>query len=176
MAIDTKSFEMQLKAGLVEIREQAQEVLVDTALEIMRDTIMATPVDNGALRSNWRMAVDSTDTDYDESHVKGEGLSAATTLAAKIKSYGTQFDHITISNNLPYAKVVEYGGYPNPPKLGTRVGAKKDKDGKVTEAAYYEIRSEGGYSKQAPKGMFRISLLKFNSIARKHAKKRMGKK
>ena len=157
MAIDTKSFEMQLKAGLVEIREQAQEVLVDTALEIMRDTVMATPVDNGALRSNWRMAVDSTDTDYDESHVKGEGMTAATTLAAKIKSDGTQFDHIAISNNLPYAKVVEYGGYPNPPKTDS---------GKTV----------GGYSKQAPKGMLRISLLKFNSIARKHAKKRMGKK
>ncbi len=157
MAIDTKNFSLQIKTGLVEIKEQAQEVLVDTALELVRNTITATPVDDGALRSNWRMAADSTDTGYDESHVKDEGLSAATTLAAELKEDGKEFEYITISNNLPYAKTVEYGLYPDPPKVDT---------GKTV----------GGYSKQAPKGMFRTSLLKFHSIARKHAKAKMGKK
>ena len=157
MAIDTKSFSLQIKTGLVEIKEQAQEVLADTAFEILQNTVMATPVDDGALRSNWRMAADATDTDYDESHVKNEGLSAATTLVAELKEDGKEFEYITISNNLPYAKTVEYGLYPDPPKVDT---------GKTV----------GGYSKLAPKGMFRTSLLKFHSIARKHAKEKMGKK
>lgn len=44
-----------------------------------------------------------------------------------------------ISTGVPYAPVVEYGLYPNPPKGG-------------------KGKTEGGYSKQAPQGMVRISI------------------
>ena len=53
---------------------------------------------------------------------------------------------VYIQNNLPYASVIEFGGYPNPVKRGTRV----KKDGKWV----YEIRSSGGFSIQAPTGVY----------------------
>ena len=46
-----------------------------------------------------------------------------------------------MANNLPYARVVEYGGYPNPPKSPT---------GKTVN----------GFSKLAPAGMVRINIRK----------------
>lgn len=45
----------------------------------------------------------------------------------------------SISTGVPYAPVVEYGLYPNPPKSG-------------------KGKTEGGYSKQAPQGMVRTSI------------------
>lgn len=47
--------------------------------------------------------------------------------------------HFTVSNDKPYALVLEYGLYPNPPKGGK---------GKTID----------GYSTQAPKGFARISI------------------
>ena len=157
MAIDTKSFEMQLKAGLVEIREQAQEVLIETGLEIFKNSILDTPVDDGSLRANWHFDVDKVNTDTDTSKTSNEGLKAGEELAAKLKADGTKFEYISISNNLPYARVVEYGLYPDPPKIDSG-------------------KTENGYSKLAPEGMFRKNLLKFHSTARKNAKRIMGKK
>ena len=47
--------------------------------------------------------------------------------------------HYTISTDSPYAHVLEYGLYPNPPKGG-------------------KGKTENGYSKQAPQGFVRISI------------------
>ena len=55
-----------------------------------------------------------------------------------------------LANNHPYASVVEYGGYPSSPKRGTL-----DK-----RTGTYQIRSSGGFSKQAPRGMVRTTLAK----------------
>lgn len=53
------------------------------------------------------------------------------------KLAGLQFGQSTfVGTDVDYAPVVEYGGYPNPPKGGAD-------------------KTIGGYSRQAPKGMFR---------------------
>ncbi len=54
-------------------------------------------------------------------------------------------DVITVTNALPYAAVVEYGLYPNPPKGGA---------GKTT----------GGFSSQAPQGMVGVTLAEVPQI------------
>ncbi len=56
-----------------------------------------------------------------------------------------------ITNALPYAATLEYGGYPNPPKNPT---------GKTV----------GGYSVQAPQGMFRIAAIRYNEFVQKAIK------
>tara|TARA_R110000822_G_scaffold266067_1_gene389923 strand:- start:277 stop:795 length:519 start_codon:yes stop_codon:yes gene_type:complete len=65
-----------------------------------------------------------------------------------ISKTGTRSLYLT--NNLPYVNVVEYGGYPQTVKRGTF----NKKTGK------YQVRSSGGFSKQAPKGMVRITMRK----------------
>ena len=56
-----------------------------------------------------------------------------------------------LTNNLPYAEVVEYGGYPKAVKFGTF----------NKKTGQYQIRSAGGYSKQAPRGMVRRNVNRF---------------
>ena len=52
-----------------------------------------------------------------------------------------------IYNNLEYIHVLEFGLFPTPVKKGTRI-----------PGGGYEIRSEGGFSKQAPGGMVRLAI------------------
>lgn len=75
--------------------------------EIRDEAAIRTPVDQGTLKEAWTM--ERAKVLGDSSHVR---------------------------NGLPYAPVVEFGGYPNPPKGG-------------------EGKTSGGFSKQAPQGMLR---------------------
>lgn len=51
----------------------------------------------------------------------------------------TNFREVWVTNNVPYITVLEFGGFPNPPKQGTG-------------------RTVGGFSTQAPEGMVRKTL------------------
>ena len=64
---------------------------------------------------------------------------------------------IFMTNNLPYARTLEFGKYPTPVKRGTYVGKGR-----------YEKRSQGGFSKLAPRGMVRVNALRFRGWL-KHA-------
>ena len=134
-------FIKQLSASLELTRQQAGEVVASAALEIFRDTVTATPVDTGAARSNWRLTVDAVDTSSDKTSTGTENQAQATGTISAVISGQTQYTFISISNNLPYIRRLEYG-----------------------------------YSGQAPTGMLRNSLNRFNSITRKHAKRVMGRK
>ena len=57
------------------------------------------------------------------------------------------YDQFTLSNNLPYAWKLEYGGYPG--------------DGPNTV---------GGYSKQAPSGCVRVNVARFDAILEEMAR------
>lgn len=143
-------FEKRLDTRLKLVRSDGVQVLTDTALEVMRDTVMETPVDSGALRGNWRMGKDKANTSTDESHTAQQGYDDAKDLVESIIAKGDDFILLSVSNNLPYASIVEYGEYPIP-------------DGGETE------KTRNGYSKLAPTGMFRRNLRRFDTIAKKHA-------
>lgn len=64
---------------------------------------------------------------------------------------------IILFNNVPYAETIEFGGYPNPPKQGSW-----DK-----KSHGYVIKSEGGFSKQAPKGVYSVGVAEFNHHVQK---------
>jgi hypothetical protein len=114
--------------------------------------ITSTPVhfkDGGRLRNNWFLSVGSPE--YRTS------LIASKQGASSMAQIGQMPDvvigkKIYFTNNLPYANVVEYGGYPKNVKRGTRVGK-----------GQYQKLSSGGYSKQAPSGMVRINMVKLQN-------------
>ena len=90
--------------------------------------------------------------------VMGTPSSKTTTSKSKglgaIRSIRQMPDHVFnnkvyFTNNLPYIESLEYGGYPNPVKKGTWDKKKKQ----------YVKRSEGGFSKQAPGGWVRTTLI-----------------
>lgn len=104
---------------------------------VAKDIIMNTPVDDGVLKNNWyasnRSIPKRTTTASDSS---GKTSMARVDKALTRLKIGQRF---YLANNLPYAKVVEYGLYPNPPKNPT---------GKTVN----------GFSKQAPQGMVRLAV------------------
>jgi hypothetical protein len=112
------------------------------------DIIMETPVDSGRARGNWFVTFDAP-SNQKGSAIKNKGANYVATKTAGFDLMKKPKWFLT--NNMPYITKLEYGGYPNPVKKGTwnkRKGA-------------YEKRSNGGYSKLAPKGMVRRNLLKW---------------
>jgi hypothetical protein len=100
-------------------------------------------VDKGRFRANWNVshgAPDTTVTNSTDASRMDREIDKVLTLPVGGVVY--------MSNSLPYAQKLEYGGYPNPPKNPT---------GKTV----------GGYSTQAPRGMIRISALEFNDFVQK---------
>jgi hypothetical protein len=87
------------------------------------------------LRGNWQSSINQAKLSQITRQQKGLS-GAALNEAQKTLSEFELGDIFFFTNNLPYARVVEFGLYPNPPKKGT---------GKTV----------GGFSKLAPQGMVR---------------------
>ena len=115
-----------------------KEVRKNYAFALYSSIVKKTPVDTGRARANWNVSVGSPDLSTTEDTRK--------TPKSKDKIPEPNGDEsIFICNNLSYIGVLEYGGYPNPPKKGS---------GKTVN----------GYSKQAPEGMVGVTLANNQNI------------
>lgn len=101
-----------------------------------------TPVDSGRARGNWNVAKDNPDLEVDMDRKKPRYKN----VDDIDQSQGDETMYI--SNSLPYINTLEYGGYPDPVKRGSYDKKKKT----------YVIKSDGGFSKQAPEGMFGVTI------------------
>ena len=108
------------------------------AFGLSEDIIMATPVDSGRARGNWFPEINSF-SNQEDNNADGSGSVAVSKVASKTRTLklGQTF---TLTNNLPYIVRLEYGLYPL-----TSKGSK----------------TISGFSKQAPQGMVRINLIKW---------------
>jgi hypothetical protein len=123
-------------------------------LDLFRAVVLRTPVDTGLLRGNWQPAIGSMPDGVLTTKDKGGwGVGGQIASATGRAIWGTP---VYLINNLPYAVTVEYGGYPNPVKRGTYVKSGQNKYG-ISGPGWVK-RSLGGYSKQAPQGMVRVSI------------------
>ncbi len=128
----------------------AEKVMLDvttvarkSTLDVFTAVVKGAPVDTGRLRANMNVSYGAPDVTVTESTNAARGLQEAmkaTTLPVGGVTY--------ITNALPYAHVVEYGLYPNPPKNPTG-------------------KTQNGYSIQAPQGMFRIAALRYSEYVKK---------
>lgn len=130
-----------------------------TAIALWRAVILDSPVDSGRFRGNWFASQGSpvmmTTTSVDK--IGAETVNEAT----KFTLGASNWQNLWLSNNIVYAGVIEFGGYPNPAKRGSW-NKKKQR---------YEINTIGGYSDQAPKGVVRVNVTRFQSILDDEAKK-----
>ena len=128
------------------------------AFGLSEDIIMATPVDSGRARGNWFPEINTFSNQEDLKADDKKGSKAISKTKAKVRALklGQTF---TLTNNLPYIEKLEYGLYPLNPKYGTRYEI-RDSDKFVTETGFV-ILSQGGFSTQAPQGMVRINLIKW---------------
>lgn len=124
------------------VNREIKRELRRTCKKIIKDT----PVDKGRLKNNWyasnRAVGIRTNKQNDPSGKKS--LARVDKALSRLK-VGQRFHFF---NNLPYARVVEYGLYPNPPKRPT---------GKTIN----------GFSKKAPQGMLRKNISGFVSAMQK---------
>jgi hypothetical protein len=86
--------------------------------------------------------------------------TGATVLAEIAAGIGPAGGKTFLSNNLVYAEVLEFGGYPDPVKYGSWVKGTKKVPG------HYEIKSIHGFSKQAPAGCVRVNMTRVQALLR----------
>ena len=138
--------------------KSADKVMQAATLNVSGAVIEETPVGDfdpehmGILKGGWVITRGTPSrTKYKRQMPDRTRKDISNLISDKIVS--TRVTHY-LTNNVAYVNVVEYGGYKRSPKIGTF--------NKVTQR--YEIRSEGGFSKQAPRGMVRRNVGKWKKF------------
>jgi hypothetical protein len=108
--------------------------------------IAGTPADEGLHRNSWFLSVGVKSNSTTISKSKA-GASSIRQLAKMPESIIGKKLYFT--NNAPAITTLEYGGYPSPVAKGSYI--KKTKG--------YQILSVNGFSKQAPKGWVRSTII-----------------
>lgn len=102
------------------------------ALRLFSAIVKRTPVDSGTARGGFQVDIGSHASRVPEQVQPNPNKN----IAAEIKKNPKLLDYV-LSNPLPYIEKLEFGGYGPGPK------------------------TSGGYSKQAPRGMIRVSIQEF---------------
>lgn len=120
-----------------------------SAFDLFSAIVLETPVDKGVLRNNWFAAMGAGSTETTDSEDRS-GNSTIQRIKQVLDGTDLSID-IFLTNNLPYAPVVEFGGYPNPPEGGKGL-------------------TSGGFSRKAPEGMVRINTLRWDQIVKNNVR------
>lgn len=128
--------------------QRIEDVVRGVAILMFQRVLLRSPVDTGRFRANWNLSFNTIDysvrnTTDQTGDAKQSEINALLTAPVGGIMY--------FCNSLPYARVLEYGEYPNPPKFGSK---KRGEDGVA-------IHVINGYSMQAPNGMVRVTAQEF---------------
>ena len=137
-------FADQMRAFAKKANMSIDKTVRGTAIKLFSAVIKSSPVDSGRFRANW-----TANGPTPASGVSGMTDASGDATIATMTQFVAKapFDQFTLSNNLPYAWKLEYGGYPG--------------DGPNTV---------GGYSKQAPSGCVRVNVARFDAILEEMAR------
>lgn len=141
------------------------------ALEGLQRIVLDTPVDTGRLRANWQTTAQAPATNI----IDGVDPSGRAAIAGgrRVIESTPRFDSIFIANSMPYAEVVESGGYvpadpENSPEANKKRARRRNKaqrrEARARDAKDRGLAStsgaddgvpfvRGGYSIKAPQGM-----------------------
>jgi len=140
------SFTLDVKAFCEKAKKNPEIVMRAVSIKLFSAIIKGSPVDTGRFRMNWQ-ASGAQPASGQVSGTDPTGANAEGNVANFV-SQTADWQELTLTNNLPYADVLEFGGYPG--------------DGPNTS---------GGYSKQAPAGMVRVNVIRFQSLLDEEAAK-----
>lgn len=129
-------FALDLNKFVEKAGEAANAVISKICLDLTSSIILKTPVDTGRARANWQTGVNQAPSN----EVSATDQSGSATISAAMRDTQNAPGNVFyLTNNLPYIASLEFGLYRPGPK------------------------TVGGFSKQAPSGMVRISI---NEISR----------
>lgn len=184
----------QFRLGLSRLAEELPTELAHTIkqrlmLEGLKRVVQRTPVDTGRTRGNWQVSDDVPVTVPVVTDDPGGSrtLAAGAQVIAAVRPFSRSY----ISNPVPWFSVIEFGGYPRPGtgrlgflnrdvnrqarsyrfvrgKDGTRRRVRISDRQRYRNAAAGEGQSKvtaEGYSRQAPRGVVRITMVELESIA-----------
>lgn len=140
------SFALDVSAFAAKAKKNPEIVIRQVSIKLFSAIILGSPVDTGRFRMNWQAAGRSPETGT-VTGVDKTGTTSINKMASVIVGLKDWYE-FTLANNLPYANVIEYGGYPG--------------EGPNTT---------GGYSKQAPSGVVRVNVKRFNTLLAEEAAK-----
>lgn len=133
-----RTLDQILARNTKDIFKKVDKALRISAIKVWRSVIKMTPVAaklGGRARANWFI---------------GASVTTKTTLSKTPINLAASLPKVLLGkktflyNNLPYITTLEFGGYPKNPKGG-------------------QGKTVGGFSKQAPRGMVRVSLKSWSS-------------
>lgn len=139
------SFAKEISTFGIKTKEQMDFFVFTICTEIGQGVVLKTPADTGRARGNWMPSLDVPDGTV-TTRVDPSGGGVLSEIQALAKQASGRIFYL--SNNLPYIRHLEYGLYGQPP--GSANGPK----------------TIGGYSKQAPAGMVRITV---NEVVRHYS-------
>ncbi|NOQ31791.1 MAG: hypothetical protein GQ570_11775 [Helicobacteraceae bacterium] len=137
------SFSLDLSAFSNLTEHKLKLVVKKSFIELSKEIIETSPVDEGRFRANWMPAVGG----YDSSTTESEDEQKAIRNVIKEANTYKSGDLLTLTNNLPYAEAIEFGLYG---------------DGQKTV---------GGFSKKAPSGVVGVNILRWSEYVERYARK-----
>lgn len=136
-------FSVPLAQLAAKVKLDLDTVVRKSTLEVFGAVVKKSPVDTGRFRANWNVSHGVVDTSTTASTNQGRAVTEVQ-KALTLPTGGVVY----LANSLPYARVLEYGEYPNPPKKG-------------------KGKTAGGFSRQAPQGMVRLTAIEFSDYVQK---------
>lgn len=131
--------------------EGAEKAVRGTSIALFAAIIEETPFKDGRARANWFTTGQSPSTRITQNVDKSpKGLETKRKSEAVIVGI-KDWSRFTITNNLPYIETLEFGGYGDGPE------------------------TINGFSKQAPNGMVRTNIMRFNRLLDQQARKELPK-
>jgi hypothetical protein len=136
-----------------------EDVVRGTCVELFSRVILRTPVDEGEARSAWTCSFGSPREGARPVQVGRTGRAALARMKGDVLAFPVG-GSVFISNSTPQIVPLEYGLYPNPPKVGSRKRGETEPRVHVT----------GGFSTQAPHGMVRVTAMEFKQAVDAYVK------
>ena len=139
-------FALDVSKWVAKAKMAPERVVRSVTIKLWSAVIKGSPVDTGRFRGNWFASGANPSGEVSQSMDKtgSATISNATQVVVGIADW----TNMTLTNNLPYANVIEFGGYPG--------------DGPNTV---------GGFSKQAPQGCVRVNVARFQQLINEEAAK-----
>lgn len=131
------SFANQIRDFRIDFTNLSDEVYRITVIKFFGQVVRTSPVDTGRFRGNWFATISTPST---RTQIAIRPLNQVNREIEQTVSQADNARIFWLTNNLPYAETLEFGGYEDGPK------------------------TVGGFSRQAPKGVVRITAKNFSRI------------
>lgn len=136
------SFAADIEAFAKKTGQRKEQTAIAIFFKLNELVIKRTPVDTGRARGGWVASANSPSPVIGDPDKSGARAISRANAAAMMAIGGMYY----LVNNVKYITILEFGGYP------------------VTEEE--GGKTQGGFSRQAPKGMIRISIEELKEFVR----------